>query len=314
LTNKYDKIVSIIVPVFNVDQFVFDALMSIENQTYNCNIELIVINDGSTDNSLKIVEDFFSISKLSLKYLYSFSENRGPSFARNFGIEHSKGKYIYFLDSDDILKNTTIEECVSMIEKTDVDLITFNSVFFNDISEIETNKKVGFKNLKGNNVYGMREFLERVNKQRLTAVWMYFYKREFIKSLDELFYEGIFYEDALFTERCHISFDKILFYNEILVYHRINVNSITQEVDNSDFRAFSYTKVLEQTKKLIEKTDDGCVKKYLSYQQGMTLNELIKFKRLSIRDLIKMKDKFKARWSVKDFIKAMRIEIQRIKG
>src|SRR5699024_10679179 len=105
--------ISVIIPVYNTEEFIEKCIESVINQSYN-DIEIILINDCSTDNSLQ------KISNLQKEYsnitIFNFDNNRGVGAARNHGINHATGDYIYFLDSDDYLPETTLEILVNNIK------------------------------------------------------------------------------------------------------------------------------------------------------------------------------------------------------
>ncbi|MDO3723209.1 glycosyltransferase family 2 protein [Marinobacter sp. chi1] len=123
-----NPLVSILIPVYNVAPYLREALDSIVNQSYE-NLEIIIINDGSTDNSLEIAEEYERDARVSI-----FSQpNRGLSGARNKGVELATGKYIYYFDSDDILELNAIEDCVKVMEESDLDIIAFSASTFGDI-------------------------------------------------------------------------------------------------------------------------------------------------------------------------------------
>ena len=111
-------LVSIIIPVFNSEKTLTYCLESILNQTYN-NLEIILIDDGSEDRSLVICNEFKEKDK---RVIVIHKENEGVSIARNIGIKHSKGKYIAFVDSDDIISNDMIEILINDIIRNDCDL------------------------------------------------------------------------------------------------------------------------------------------------------------------------------------------------
>lgn len=112
-------IVSIIVPVYNTEQYVAEALESLLNQTYK-DIEIICINDGSTDNSLKIIEDF---AKKDNRIKVFSQENKGLPATKNVGISLANGKYLNFVDSDDTISSNTIETSVKIAEETNCDIV-----------------------------------------------------------------------------------------------------------------------------------------------------------------------------------------------
>lgn len=122
------NLVSVIVPVYNSSTYVEECLNSIINQTYN-NIEIIVINDGSTDNSEEIIKE---IQKNSSKIIYMKQANKGAGETRNTGIGEAKGDYIVFIDSDDKIKEDYIETLVNKIENENLDVVYSGVMQFNN--------------------------------------------------------------------------------------------------------------------------------------------------------------------------------------
>ena len=121
-------LVSIIVPTFNYGHFLKETINSVLNQTYK-NIECIIVDDGSTDNTSFLVAEFSSNSLI--KYFYK--PNGGLSSARNYGIQHSTGSYLIFLDADDLLSPRKIELNISfLLQNTSVDIVYNNAYYFND--------------------------------------------------------------------------------------------------------------------------------------------------------------------------------------
>lgn len=116
--------VSIIIPVYNTGKHIEKCLNSIVNQTKNTDLETIIINDGSTDNSEEIVKGYIEKYKEVLNIKYYSKENEGIAKTRNFGIEKATSKYIMFLDSDDYIESNTLEILEKYIEQ-DIDLIKF---------------------------------------------------------------------------------------------------------------------------------------------------------------------------------------------
>lgn len=114
-----DNLVSIVIPVYNMGKYLTKCLESAVNQTYG-NIEIVCIDDGSTDNSAAIIRSF-SEKDGRIKYLYQ--ENRGLSAVRNVGMEKSHGEYILFLDSDDYLHTRAVERMLKAAVSTEADIV-----------------------------------------------------------------------------------------------------------------------------------------------------------------------------------------------
>ena len=115
--------VSIIVPIYNVEGYIEKCLETLVNQTLE-DIEIILVNDGSTDNSELIAKRFFE--KYPEKIVYLEKENGGLSDARNYGIPYSKGEYIAFLDSDDYVEKNMYEEMYELAKRENSDMVQCN--------------------------------------------------------------------------------------------------------------------------------------------------------------------------------------------
>ena len=114
-------LVSIIVPVYNVENYVGECIESIKNQTYS-NIEVIVVNDGSEDRSIEIINDMIRDDS---RFTIINQKNQGLSVARNNGLKYAKGDYFFFVDSDDYIEKNCIEELLNLICKYDVNMFDF---------------------------------------------------------------------------------------------------------------------------------------------------------------------------------------------
>ena len=114
---KEEKKVSVIVPVYNAEKYLEKCVNSIVNQTYK-NLEIILINDGSKDNSLALCKKFNADARV----VVIDQENRGAAGARNSGISVATGDYISFVDADDWVENSFIEKLVNLIQSTDSDI------------------------------------------------------------------------------------------------------------------------------------------------------------------------------------------------
>lgn len=121
-------IVSIIIPAYNVEKYLARCLDTVLAQTYR-NIEIIVVNDGSTDNTLSIAESYSAIDN---RIIIIVQENQGLSIARNVGVDASHGDYIYFLDADDFISKNAIENLLDFAEKNNLDIAEGRTVHYYD--------------------------------------------------------------------------------------------------------------------------------------------------------------------------------------
>ncbi len=218
---KTSDLVSIIIPVHNSEKYLDKCLNSIINQTYK-NIEIITIENGSTDKSLEILKSFEPKIKV-----ITLNES-GISPARNKGIELSTGKYIAFLDSDDTVENTFIEDLINNLKENQSDLSICN---INEIHE-ETNKTILRNEYPQNNI--TKEIalnnLEKFNY----AVWNKLYKRELIVN-NNIKFPNLKYEDVPFTLAYLSICNKISKVNKYLYNYLIHKQSEQTTVNNKVF-------------------------------------------------------------------------------
>lgn len=143
--------VSIVIPYYNNQSTIIRALESVVNQTYK-NYEVILINDGSTDKTLEIVEQYILAHK-DVRILNLVQKNNGPAAARNNGVKNSKGDYIAFLDSDDSWDKHKLEKQMNFIKKNNIDLLGSNhkiikdDKIYNNCFVKKKTRKIGFYSL-----------------------------------------------------------------------------------------------------------------------------------------------------------------------
>ena len=221
-------LVSVIVPVYNVEAYIEDCLQSIIDQTYR-QLEIIVIDDGSTDNSNQKVQPYLSDKRMQL----ITQSNKGLSGARNTGLEAATGKYVLFVDSDDYIQLNTIEETVKNLEKNHLDLIRFNGkAFLDELNEpIEQNSYDFSHRLQEGRIYRNDSF--KANRRTFVSpVYLYITRREVIEQNDIRFYEGILHEDELFTTQVFAVIDSMMYMNHSYYNRRYRENSIMTDQSN----------------------------------------------------------------------------------
>ena len=211
--------ISVIVPVYNVEKYIRKCLESLVKQTLK-EIEIIIVDDGSTDNSVQIINEYMQNNE-NIKYYKK--ENGGLSDARNYGMQFATGKYIAFLDSDDYIDVTTYEKMYEKAKKEDSDIVECN-FYWNygrknkkDIGEIYDNRK------------------QMIEKDRVVA-WNKLYKKELLEKTKLKFPKGLRYEDVEFFYKLVPNIQTVSFVKEPLIYYVQRKKSIIniQNEKNAD--------------------------------------------------------------------------------
>ncbi len=241
--------VSVIVPVYNVEKYLRECLDSLVNQTLD-DIEIICVNDGSTDSSLDILNEY----QQKDKRIKVFSqENQGVSSARNHAMEHITGKYTYFMDSDDVLQTNALEELYGIIEEKQLDFVIFKIINFDDeTKEKQPTTYYDMKYLKehvGEDIFSHKDIpIEFVFKIAVTPASK-FYRSEMLT--DIRFPEGVIFEDNVFFIETFLKADKVYFYDKYLSNKRVRKGSITHTPNESFMDFISVSEMLiDLTKKL----------------------------------------------------------------
>lgn len=217
-------LISLIIPVYNVELYIKNCLNSIVSQLPNSEVEVIIIDDGSPDRSYNIINEYLINLPDSIKRQFSLirQENRGLSAARNTGIDNSKGEYLAFLDSDDMLYEGYFCNLISIIEKNKPDIIQFMADRFDDNS-----KKYSFySEISEDGLYELdSESWERISAQSAWYAWMRIYHSSVFKNIR--YPEGFNFEDIHTTPYLYMQAKNIYFLNKVILGYRFNPNSIT---------------------------------------------------------------------------------------
>lgn len=215
--------VSVIIPVYNTEAYVEEAVRSIMNQTLR-DIEIIIINDGSTDNSLSVIK------KLALeddRINYYSQINQGQSVARNAGIKEAKGKYLYFMDSDDILEEKAFELCYNKCIAEDLDFIFFDAVNFGEINKLvlEYNRK-DYLDTKVYTGIEVLNLLLDIQGYRVPP-WLYFINVSFLRKENITFDSDLKkFEDQIFSAKIHLLARRVAYLPLSLFRRRLRQNSL----------------------------------------------------------------------------------------
>lgn len=220
--------VSIIIPVYNVERYVTQCLESINNMSIN--YEIIIVNDGSTDNSLKKVQEFVDSYKGEIKVITK--ENGGLSSARNTGIQKANGDYILFLDSDDYIDKNLFASFAEDVIRDNVDIGFANYKYLRN-GKIEDNTEAEYrKYIKTNSNYFVDGltfgslYFDKVHNFINTEACFLLIKRSFLIENHIKFKQGVYHEDTLFTITCLTIARRVKYYDYPFYIYRMRDDSI----------------------------------------------------------------------------------------
>ena len=209
--------ISVIVPVYNVEEYLEECLNSIQHQTYT-DIEVILVNDGSRDGSKEICERY---CQQDSRFHLINQENKGLSGARNRGMTESKGELITFVDSDDVLKEDMLEQLIKQVTSDDIDIV--ECWYTNDQEELAIPSPENVKIIFQGNAQEALVSLCKDNIVRLNAVAKLF-RRQVIVNFP--FLEGLFYEDVYGGMGILKQIHKMVKIDYIGYYYRVRSGSI----------------------------------------------------------------------------------------
>lgn len=269
--------VSIIVPVYNAEQYLKQCIESLINQTYR-NLEIVIINDGSTDNSPNLCSEF---ARKDSRIIYIDQANRGVSAARNVGIEHATGEWLAFVDSDDWADPDMIRNLLSFANQCDVVIGDYYIVnkgrarlqsFFGEA--VFEEKDNDFVNLIGNALgclcYGAHR------QCNIGVPWAKIYRRDFLNKRGIRFPEDIRHmEDTLMNIDVFLGTKRISFCHAGVYYYRVLNSSASRRYDVS--YAKTAEMVLSGAKSRLDDNPRPEVQMLVRYKEAQTLLESLSF-------------------------------------
>lgn len=245
--------VSVIIGCYNGGQHICETIDSILNQTYE-NIELILVNDGSTDNTLELMKSYEKDERVKV----FDQENGGPSSARDLGYQNAEGDYIFFIDADDILIKDSMEKLVKlMAENEDCDAVPgfarlVESEKVLEAAEDEHSKRMPYPELEDIKVVNGRTAMVYANKTveevTLSSLWGILFRREFFEKLyskcvgfkDK--FHAHYMDDALVNTVLYTSDARIIIAPFTIMIYRIGLNSVSHKLHNTEYgRCWMYT-------------------------------------------------------------------------
>lgn len=268
---KYNKeiLLSIIIPIYNVEQYLKETLENVLGQSFR-QFELILVDDGSTDESANICDHF---AKLDSRVCVIHQQNAGVSAARNVGVACAKGKYVGFVDSDDLIEPNMYETLVSIAEQYQADIIQCRH---NRLNSVQNTKYSGEKRIIDGYTF-VKEIFDYQGKEytNQVALWSKIYRRELFSGI--IFPDGRTYEDEQETYKICLKAQKFIEIPDEL-YHYV-------KRDNSIITGISAKKMLDKQLALSDRVNylptqipelkEKCIKSFYTYSI-QTLTELYK--------------------------------------
>lgn len=219
---------SVVIPVYNVEQWIGRCLESVYDQNLNeKDFEVIVVDDGTKDNSIKIVEDF-AVLKTNIKIIHQ--ENQGLSAARNTGLKHAMGDYVWFIDSDDCIETDSVAALLDHAIEKNLDVLCFGiNLLFDD------GKKEQYNISYGEGVMDGSSFLTKVGMP--PAAWCALYRRQYMQDNKLTFMVGVLHEDQEFTPRAYYLAKRIEYIPTVVYNYAQRDGSIMKSNKNANKKA-----------------------------------------------------------------------------
>ena len=240
--------VSVVIPVFNTELYLSTCLDSVLNQTLK-NIEIICIDDGSTDNSLQILKNY---QKKDKRIKIISKNNEGQGIARNIGINEAIGEYIAFVDSDDFIKEDMLEKLYKSCISNDLDMVMCKVASYNELT-CEINDSLWYYSLGVFNDFEKKVFSHKDTMDFTCEIsvtpYNKLYKNSLIKKHDIKFAENLIFEDEVFFYDVYLKAKRVSIVDETLYYYRMNREGST--VDNAEDK--DYSDIVSIFKLIIEK-------------------------------------------------------------
>lgn len=251
--------ISIIIPIYNVELYIEECLQSVANQTITEGVECILVDDCGTDNSMEIAEGFISSYNGMIDFrIFHHAKNKGLSAARNSGISKAKGKYLFFLDSDDAIDPNCLNIMFDAAEKYDADLV--QGSYVSDVPYMEQFSRQSLPLFSDNHPFIKKTLLDYdVNpvmaQNRLV-------KKSIIEDNNLFFKEGIIHEDNYWTFFLAKYVKRMAFCPKKLYYYRITPGSITNKIDK-ERETSAFATMVNDFSENIDSFYKGAQKRYI---------------------------------------------------
>ena len=268
--------ISVIIPVFNAENHIKKCLDSVVNQTLE-DIEIICIDDGSTDNSLSILREY---AVKDDKIIVIANNHKGAGSARNMGLKIAKGNYISFVDSDDWIEINAYGKLYNAASFKNADMVFFKMLNYDNEDDKFYNTKdydlTSIREFFTDLTYDYRDFKDRIFRITVSPCNK-LYKRNFLEIIDAKFPEGLIYEDNPFFYNNILNAKRILLYDEHLYFRRRRKDSVMTTINEKHFDIIPITnEIINVFKKsnLFEKFKKEVLNRKIVLIKDILYNEL----------------------------------------
>ena len=230
---------SVVVPVYNVARYLPKCLDSLAGQSRRIE-EIIVVDDGSTDDCPGILASYASVLP---QMLVIRQDNAGLSVARNVGMRHATGEFLAFVDSDDFVAPDIYETLLDAVTSDDLDMVVCNANYH--FEGREPDRPIYTTSRSSDVMAGADWLRQRLREDRLLhMVWMHLYRRSFVASVGLQFVPGLIHEDVIWTTRALVHAARIRYLDRALYYYRIPVRTFSPEQNRKRLAAIARSSVV----------------------------------------------------------------------
>lgn len=233
--------ISIIIPVYNIKDYVQECILSVMNQSYTQSLECVIVNDCSDDGSLQVVESLLIGYKGNISFkVISLNKNRGLSAARNEGVRNCTGEYVYFLDGDDYLDKNCIQVFTNVLLHHEYDMIIADYKTFG-AKQVYPQLLLNEGEYKGNDILA-----EYTKGNFYMMAWNKLIKKEFLLKNDIQFEEGLIHEDDLWSFLIANRLESMYVISKITYYYRCHEQSIMTKSPIPGRHMRAYVTIIEK--------------------------------------------------------------------
>lgn len=221
------EMVTVAIPVYNVEKYVAEALTSILLQTFD-NIEVLIIDDCGADDSMNVVHSIIdNYHGNKTVRIITHKENKELSEARNIAIKEAQGKYLFFMDSDDVITNDCIEKLYRIMDMENVDFVMSSFKRINEDGSILQELPLIHEDIIiKDNQRIVNNFFTNPDKYFMRCVWNKLFNLDFLRSKNISFIPKIYYEDLLFSTQTYMTAHSCAYISDITYYYRQREGSI----------------------------------------------------------------------------------------